>query len=105
MKQFLVLVALAGVLVFSASPSLALWDQYLPGEAGIIAPVDREEGDIHNYDAEGALASEDITFVEAGILGPVDRSNEEVLLANCDNPFEGFMGEAGTLQPVDRESC
>ena len=105
MKKLLGLVAIASLLLLSASPSWALWDQYVSGEAGIIGPLERQEGEIHNYSAEGAMAS-DIVFVEAGIIGPVEReTGEEVLLAECNEPFENFMGEAGTVAPVDRETC
>lgn len=107
MKKFLVLLAFAGLLVFTAVPSFALWEEslYQAGEGGIIGPVEREEGDIHNYNAS-AVEATDIEFVEAGVLGPVDRSSsEEVLLADCDQPFQNFMGEAGILEPVDRDSC
>lgn len=106
MKKLLMLLAFAGLLVFTAAPSFALWEEtYLPGEGGIIAPMDREEGEIHNYNPSGVQAT-DIEFVEAGVLGPVDRATgEEVQLADCDKPFANFMGEAGILEPVNHDSC
>jgi hypothetical protein len=106
MKKFLSLLGVVSLLVLGAAPALALWDQYLPGEGGIISPQERQENDVHNYSASGAQAEQDIAFVEAGILGPVDRPSEDkVTLADCNNPFEGSMGEAGTLGPLDRDSC
>lgn len=107
MKKFLGLFALAfaALLVFNASPSWALWDNYLPGEAGLIGPTERQEGEIHNYTAAGNEAL-DIVVVEGGILGPNERAAEEpVLVADCDLPFDKFMGEAGIFEPVDRDAC
>lgn len=101
MKSKLFLPAvLAVVLILAAVPVFAGgFSDYLSGEAGIIAPQEREPGALYNFGSRGLPDSKVVVGGEARIIGPNDTpAHDSVML---EVPFGNYMGEAGITGPVD----
>lgn len=107
MKRSLIFVGLValGVLLVSL-PAQAGWQEEFKGEAGLIAPVEREAYEIHNYTAAEDVNLFEGYLAEAGIIGPSEHEMGETMVAECEqNVFQNYQGEAGIVEPLDRENC
>ena len=101
-SRLLALTILSLGLMFAAGTALAGgFSNYLGGEAGIVAPQEREAGAVYNFGPRGLPDSQVVLKGEAGIIGPNDTPSENSVLLEVEAPFSGYWGEAGATGPVD----
>lgn len=109
MKRSLIFAGLVALAVLLLTlPAQAAWQEEFKGEAGLIAPVEREPYEIHNYTAAEEATPFENYLAEAGTIGPNEHESGlgEVMVAGCEeNVFKNYVGEAGIVEPLDREDC